>query len=123
MALTNLDKDTSTRLFQMLSLTDSSNNINIIKSNYSTYGQLKIIADQIINLQNKAKEIIINAEINDKLHNIEMNCKKVPGTYYYHYEVNNKEILSIISPDECNFYTKYYGKYIFNYDNLFYKID
>lgn len=57
MALSNLDKDVSTRLFKMLSLNDD-NQIDIIKNNYSGYGQLMILAEQIGNLQLKAKEII-----------------------------------------------------------------
>ena len=53
MALTNLDKETTTRLFQMLSLKDNeSKNLEIIKKNYSSFGQLKILAEQISNLQN-----------------------------------------------------------------------
>ncbi len=51
MALSNLDKNTTTNLFRMLSLNDS--DLSNIKSNYSSYGQLMIIAEQIYNLQKK----------------------------------------------------------------------
>ena len=48
MALTSLDKDNTNRLFAMLSLNhNNDNNISMIKSNYSSYGQLKQIANQI----------------------------------------------------------------------------
>ncbi len=122
MALTNLDKETTTRLFEMLSLNDDKN-IEIVRNNYSGYGQLIILAEQIANLQNKAKEIIKNISINDHLHNIEMTANKVPGTLYYLYKTKNKEFLSIISPekwqrDDPDFI--FLGKYLYNYDNIFY---
>ena len=123
MALSNLNKDVTTRLFEMLSLNDESN-INIIKNNYSGYGQLVLIADQINNLQYKAKEIINNISVNNHLHNIEMTCKKVVGNYYYHYFINNREILSLISPEEWNINEseglKFLGKYLYNFDYIFY---
>lgn len=120
MALTSLDKDTTNRLFKMLSLNDN-NNIEIIKKNYSSYCKLELIAKQIYNLQNEATTIIETAELNDRLHKIEMNSKKVPGNLYYHYtNFYNKEFLSIIPPDEWENYNKFLGKYLYNYDNLFY---
>jgi hypothetical protein len=119
MALSNLDKDNITRLFTMLSLNED-NKIEIIKKNYSSFAQLKLIAEQIYSLQQKAEEIISAAKINDRLHNIEMNSKKVCGNYYYHYKMEDKEILSMISPDEWNIYSEFLGKYLYNYDNLFY---
>lgn len=130
MALSNLDKDNMNRLFTMLSLNDN-NNIDIIKKNYSSYAQLNLIAEQIAILQKKAQDIIYSAKINDNLHNIDMTCKKVCGTIYYHYKIidnnkdyKNKEILSIISPDEWSLEDKIFlGKYLFNYDNLFYRTD
>lgn len=119
MALTSLDKDTTNHLFQMLSLND--NNIEIIKKNYSSYCKLELIAKQIYNLQNEAATIIETAKLNDQLHKIEMNCKKVPGNLYYHYtNFYDKEFLSIIPPDEWKNYNKFLGKYLYNYDNLFY---
>lgn len=125
MALSNLDKGNINRLFTMLSLNDN-NNIDIIKKNYSSYAQLNLIAEQIAILQKKAQDIIYSAKINDNLHNIDMTCKKVCGTIYYHYKIinKNKEILSIISPDEWSLDDKIFlGKFLFNYDNLFYRAD
>jgi len=122
MALTNLDKDTTTRLFQMLSVNDN-NSIEIIKKNYSSFSQLKIISEQMDNLKIKAEEIIYNANLNNHIHNIEMSCKKIVGNYYYHYIINDKEVLSIISPNEWCIYSTYLGKFLYDYDNLFYKIN
>ena len=120
MALTSLDKDTTNRLFKMLSLNNTDNNVSLIKSNYSSYGQLKQIAKQIALLQEEAQNIIMAARLNDHLHKIEMNCKKVCGNYYYHYKMEDREILSMVSPDEWSTYSEFLGKYLFNYDNLFY---
>ena len=126
MALSNLDKDNLNRLFTMLALNNENDNkMEIIKKNYSLFGQLKIIAEQINNLEQKAQEIIYSAQLNENLHNIEMNCKKVCGNYYYHY-IDNEQIesLSIISPSEWTREDKkFLGKYLFNYDNLFYFIE
>lgn len=122
MSLSNMNKDVTTRLFQMLSINDNENNkLESIKNNYSQYAQLKLIAEQIYNLQNQAHTIIKNAEMNNSLHKIDMQAKKVPGTYYYHYLIDKKEVLSIISPDEWSTYTEFYGKYYYDYDNIFYQ--
>lgn len=121
MSLSNMNKDVTTRLFQMLSINDNENNkLESIKNNYSQYAQIKLIAEQIYNLQNQAHSIIKNAEMNNRLHNIDMQARKVPGTYYYHYLIDNKEVLSIISPDEWCTYIEFYGKYYYDYDNIFY---
>ena len=120
MALSNLDKDTSTRLFQMLSLNENTD-IEIIKKNYSSYSKLELLTKQMSFLQQEASEIISECKLNVKLHNILMMSKKVPGKYYYHYMINNKEVLSIIGPDEWNSYDLFLGKYLYNYDSLFYK--
>ena len=50
MALSNLDKDNLTRLFKMINIDDYSNNQNLmcnIRSDYSNYGKLELIAKQI----------------------------------------------------------------------------
>lgn len=119
MAITNLDKETTTRLFKMLHLNDD-NNIELIKNNYSSFSQLKILSEQIENLYNKADEIFNNCKLNNKLNSIPMLNKKIPGTIYYHYKFTDKEILSIIGPDEWSTYTEYFGKYLYDYDNIFY---
>ena len=120
MSLSNLDKDTITRIYQMLLLNENCD-IEIIKKNYSSYSKLELLAKQISFLQQQAYQVINDCKLNDKLHNISMMSKKVPGTYYYHYKINNKDILSIISPDEWNMYDLFIEKYLYNYDGIFYK--
>ena len=65
MSLSKMDKDVTTRLFKMLSINDD--NLEIIKNNYSQFAQLKLIAEQIYNLQTQGQNIIKNAEINTRL--------------------------------------------------------
>ena len=86
MALSNLDKDNLTRLFQMINIDDYSNNQNAltnIRNDYSNYGKLELIAKQISFLQNEAVNIYNNHALNSEINKIECNFKKVPGTYYY----------------------------------------
>ena len=102
-------------------LLNENNDIEIIKKNYSCYSKLELLAKQISFLQQEASEIINDSKLNDKLHNIPMMSKKVPGKHYYHYMINNKDVLSIIAPDEWNTYDLFLGKYLYNFDGLFNK--
>lgn len=122
MALSNLDKENTFRLLESIHNIEK-NDIEKIKNNYSSFSKLEIIADQLNNLMLKANEIINDCKINEHLNNIPMNNKKVPGTYYYHYSFNNKEFLSIIAPDEWQTYEKFLGKYLYNYDCIFYRLE
>ena len=56
MALSNMNKDTLTRLFQMLNINENKDNntINKIRSNYATYSKLELIAKQVNLLKNEA---------------------------------------------------------------------
>ena len=64
MALTNLDKDNTNRLFKMLSLNDNFD-LEVIKKNYSSYSKLEILANQINYLQSEAKKIIDDCKLNE----------------------------------------------------------
>ena len=119
MALSNLNKEVATNLFKMLSVNDE-NQIDLLKRQNSSYAQLKLIAEQMLVLKEKADQIISNSCLNDNLQKINMTIKKVPGTIYYHYLVNKKEILSIIAPEEWSAWEEYYGKYLYDYDCIFY---
>lgn len=122
MALSNLDKDNLTRLFQMININDYSNNENIlanIRNDYSNYGKLELIAKQISFLQNEALNIYNNHKLNSELNNIKCNFKKVPGTYYYLYEKNNIKFLSLISNEEWCSYDKFICKVYYDFDYNF----
>ena len=123
MALSNLNKDTLTRLFQMININKDDNSIDEIKSNYSTYSKLELIAKQIQYLQNEALNIIEDHNINNCLNDIKCTFKKVPGKYYYLYIINGERKLSIISDDEWDTYDEFLGKFYYDYDFTFKKIN
>tara|TARA_B100001175_G_scaffold203772_1_gene172994 strand:- start:452 stop:829 length:378 start_codon:yes stop_codon:yes gene_type:complete len=119
MALSNLDKDNLTRLFQMINIHDYSNNQNAlanIRNDYSNYGKLELIAKQISFLQNEAINIYNNHQLNSEINNIKCNFKKVPGTFYYLYEKNNLKFLSLISNEEWSSYDKFISKVYYDFD-------
>ena len=123
MALSNLDNNNITRLFEMLNIRDKSyDNLINIRKNYSTYSKLEVIRKQMEFLKKEALEVIENHNLNINLENITCSFRKVPGTYYYLYEKNNEKILSMISPEEGIIYDKFLLKLYFDYDNLFYII-
>lgn len=124
MALSNMNKDTLTRLFQMLNINENKDNntINKIRSNYATYSKLELIAKQVNLLKIEAETIIDNHNMNLNLEAIECSFKKVPGNYYYVYEKDNKQILSMVSPDEGNLYDNFLLKVYYDYDHLFHII-
>lgn len=124
MALSNLDKDNLTRLFQMINIDDYSNNQNTlanIKNDYINYGKLELIAKQISFLQNEAINIYNNHQFNSEINSIHCNFKKVPGTFYYLYEKNNSKFLSLISNEEWSSYDKFISKVFYDYDYNFKK--
>lgn len=128
MALSNLDKNNLTRLFEMININNNDSltqeNINNIRSNYSTYSKLELIAKQIEFLKLEAENILKNHDLNNDLTCLKYNFRKVPGTYYYVYLNNNDEkILSLIGPDEWNSYKQFITKVYYDYDYQFYKVD
>ena len=125
MALSNLNNDNITRLFNMLHINEKVeyNNLLKLRGNYATYSKLEIIAKQIHYLKSEAENIIQNHNIKIDLENMECNFRKAPGTYYYIYQKNDKYILSMISPNEGNIYDKFLFTIYYDYDNLFHKID
>lgn len=125
MALSNLDNDNITRLFQMLKINEEEeyNRLIHIRGNYATYSKLELIAKQVDFLKKEAQNIIDNHNINIDLNCVECNFRKAPGTYYYVYEKDNKKILSIISPTEGEIYDKFILKVYYDYDNLFHIIN
>ena len=118
MALTSCNKEVLTNLFQMISLekTEESKIIDSIKSNSSTYSQLKLIADQITFLQKQASSILEKHMLSEEISKAQCNFKKTPGNYYYLYKHNEKYILSMVSPEEGIQYDDFLYKYYYDYD-------
>ena len=125
MALSNLNKETIDRLFNMLSINDNKNNeiLNSIRSDYATYSKLELISKQLFFLKEEARQILENHEFNQELKSIECKFKKVPGNYYYCYYHNNRKIISLISNTECDIYEKFICKLYYDYDYSFYIVN
>jgi len=126
MSLSNLDNDTTTRLFKMIVSNDNFSNEQLckIKNDSSTYAQLNLINKQIENLKLEAINIIQNHVKTEEINNIICNFKKVPGTLYYLYSDNdnnkNTKIISLVPPEYdtngnivSSIYPKFLGKYFF----------
>ena len=132
MSLSNLDNDTTTRLFKMIVSNDNFSNEQLckIKNDSSTYAQLNLINKQIESLKLEAINIIQNHVKTEEINNIICNFKKVPGTLYYLYSDNdnnkNNKIISLVSPEYdtngnivSTIYPTFLGKYFFDYDLKF----
>jgi len=64
--------------------------------------KLSVIAEQVRFLQQQAKAVLEEANLNAELHHIACNFKKVPGKIYYVYrrEESGAKYMSMISPEE-----------------------
>ena len=119
MALSSMNKDVITRLMKMLSSNDD--HMDEIKADHAAYAKLNLLALQMQMLQEQARSIISESQMNTHLHQIPMTCKKVTGTVYHFYTQNGKSVLSIVSPHEWHAYEEYHGAYLFDYDHIFKK--
>ena len=64
-------------------------------------GQLEIIAEQIRQLQDRARGILARAETSARLHRAACSFKKRPGHVYHLYRRANGQVyLSMLSPEE-----------------------
>lgn len=127
MALSNINKDTLERLFEMVNIrnneTKEYNALTNIRSNYATYSKLEMIAKQMDFLKNEALNILSNHYLNDILKEVKCNFRKVPGTYYYVYlNEQNQKLLSLVSPEEWSNSYKFIEKVYYDYDYNFYKV-
>ena len=127
MALSNINKDTLERLFEMVNIrnneTKEYNALTNIRSNYATYSKLEMIAKQMDFLKNEALNILSNHDLNDNLKEVKCNFRKVPGTYYYVYlNEQNQKLLSLISPNEWSNSYNFIEKVYYDYDYNFYKV-
>ena len=119
MALSNMNKDVVTRLMKMITVSD--NKLDEIKSDHAAYAKLNMLANQMYMLQQQAQEVVYESQINSRLQKIPTAFTKVPGTLYYLYTQNSKDVLSMISPEEWSTYEKYHGAYLFDFDYTFKK--
>ena len=127
MALSNINKDTLERLFEMINIRNNEskeyNALTNIRSNYATYSKLEMIAKQMDFLKNEALNILDNHDLNNDLKGVICNFRKVPGTYYYVYlNEQNQKLLSLVSPNEWSNSYKFIEKVYYDYDYNFYKV-
>ena len=120
MALSNLNKEVTTRLMEMIATDD--NQLMTIKGDHAAYAKLSLLASQMKILEEQAKQIVVESQTNAELQTVDMKVKKVPGTIYYFYTQNSKKVLSLISPHEWDNYEVYHGSYIYDYDCMFKRI-
>jgi len=84
--------------------------------------RLSVLAEQVELLQEQAQTCIDEADLNRHLAELGAcmpGTRLVPGTVYYHYTQNGKEVLSRIAHDEWSNYDEYHGKYLYDYDFTF----
>lgn len=63
--------------------------------------KLQVIVEQIRFLQAQAEKVLGEAKLNNDLHHVACNSKKIPGNMYYMYErPNGQRYMSLISPKE-----------------------
>ncbi len=63
--------------------------------------ELRVIAEQIRGLQEKAKEVLARAERDAALHRAECRFQKAPGRVYHLYErEDGTRVFSMLSPDD-----------------------
>lgn len=140
MSLSNIDKSHLDDLLLSINNQNKENNlIEVVKANHAQYAQLKLLAKQIQQLKQEATSILMDAQIQNSLHTIKTTFKLTSGNHYYLYDQqnnnnnnNNKDnarFFSLISPYEWgdtnlkNKNIQYLGKYYYDYDKQFIKID
>merc|ERR1719174_1253664 len=117
LALSEEFDDGAQRLVGMLAL--SKTTADTISCDDGASARLSLLAEQVGLLQAQAKQAVDDAALNKLLTEIGMSSRIVPGTVYYHYKQNGKDVLSRIANDEwCN-YDEYHGKYLYDYDFIF----
>mmetsp|Transcript_26811 Transcript_26811/g.80028 ORF Transcript_26811/g.80028 Transcript_26811/m.80028 type:complete len:278 (-) Transcript_26811:235-1068(-) len=84
--------------------------------------RLSVLAEQVGLLQEQAQACIDEADLNRHLTELGAcmpGTRLVPGTMYYHYTQNGKEVLSRIAHDEWANYDEYHGKFLYDFDYTF----
>lgn len=63
--------------------------------------KLRVISDQIKQLQDQAREVLENAKLDQNLHRVACSFKRIPGKIYYLYaKENDNRYFSMLSPDD-----------------------
>lgn len=83
--------------------------------------KLSLLAEQASMLQQQAQHAIEESEVNSHLFDVAaaVTCKLVPGTTYYHYTQQGREVVSRIAPNEWSTYEEFHAEYLYDYDLTF----
>lgn len=112
------------RLLSMITVSDST--ALAVKSDTSSCARLSILAEQVGLLQEQAQTCIDEADLNRHLLELGVatpGTRLAAGVVYYHYVQSGKEVLSRIADDEWASYEEYLGKYLYDYDLTFRKVE
>jgi len=111
------------RLLSMITVNEKT--VLAVAKDTASCAKLSVLADQVGLLQEQAQSCVDEAELNRRLLDLgerTPGTRIVPGTVYYHYIQNGREVLSRIANDEwCN-YDEYLGKYLYDHDFTFRKL-
>ena len=90
-----------------------------------TRGKLELIVDQIKHLQEQARRIIMEAELDAKLHTASCSFEKRAGhTYHLYRRDQDDTYFSILSPEEWGTPPhEYLGSYVMNGDMSWTRVD
>lgn len=112
------------RLLSMITTNEST--VLAVSRDTSACARLSILAEQVGLLQDQAQSCIDEADLNRHLCELgecTPGTRLAPGVVYYHYIQNGKEVLSRIADDEWASYDEYLGKYLYDYDLTFRKVE
>ena len=97
----------------------------IISRDSGASARLSTLAEQVSFLQEQAQTCVDEAELNRRLLALAATMpgtKLVPGTTFYLYTQNGKEVLSRIAHNEWSNYDEYHGMYLYDFDLTFRKV-
>lgn len=122
-ALTTEFNEGTCRMLRSFSVNDQT--VATIKRDRAACAKLSLLADQVQLLQEQAKQVVDEADLNRHLTEISARtaCRLVPGTIYYHYTQNGKDAISRIAETEWASYEAYHGKYLYDFDFAFRRLD
>ena len=120
MALSNVDKITITRLFEMIDRNDNNRlDLDNVLNDYSTYSKLQLIVKQIEFLKQQAIEILDTHDLTNIIKTAEYKFITRPGNNYYLYRHNGKYILSLVDTSGGIIYQEFISKLYYDYDFQF----
>lgn len=123
LALSSEYDEGAKRLLSMITVDEST--VLTVARDTSACAKLSVLAEQVGLLQAQAQQCIDEADLNRRLTELGATVpgtRLVPGTVYYHYTQNGKEVISRIASDEWRAYDEYHGKFLYDFDFTFRKL-